>query len=65
MRPLRENLLVQFSVVSFVTMALLAVIESTMIETKLSGVVRLLEDDDAATSSGIEIMAEDPFRSPA
>jgi len=64
MRPLRENLLVQFSVVSFATLAILAVVTSTMIGTGLNGVVRLLEDHDAAMSAGIEIIATDPFSIP-
>ena len=64
MRPIRENLLVQFSVVSFVTLAVLAVVTSTLIGTRLSGIVRLLEDHDATMSAGIEIKATDPFSIP-
>lgn len=65
MKQLKENLLVQFSVVSFVIMLALAVGVSTLLTTRLSHNIDLLKDHGAAMMAGTMIKPTDPFSIPS
>lgn len=61
----RNNLLVEFSVVSLSIMAILAVVISVILSTRLDGAVELLEDHGAAMMAGQTIEDEDRFSIPS
>ncbi len=65
MRLLRENLLVQFSVASFVIMVLLAVLISMMISSRLEHNLGHLKDHAAAIRSGATIHPSDHISIPS
>ena len=65
MRHLRDNLLVQFSVVSFTIMAVLAVTISSLLTGGLDRGLDLLHDHGAAMMSGTMIKPTDPFSIPS
>lgn len=65
MRNFRGNLLVQFSVISFVIMAILAAAIGTILTTRLDRNVELLKDHGTAMMSGKMIQPADPFSIPS
>ena len=65
MRQIRINLVVQFSVVSFVIIALIAAASLTILNIRLSRNVALLEDHGAAMMARTEIKPTDPFSIPS
>ena len=65
MRHLKNNLLIQFSVISFVIMAILAVAIGTILTTRLDSNVELLKDHGAAMMSGQMIQPADPYSIPS
>jgi len=58
---LRNNLLIQFSVASFLIMVTLALVISVILSTRLNRNVELLEDHGAAMMAGTMINEEDLF----
>ena len=65
MRPLRDNLVIQFSVISFVVMVLIAVTISFTLTTRLNNNVDLLEVHGEVMMAGDKILASDPFSIPS
>ena len=65
MKKMKGNLLVQFSVISFVTMAILAVAIGGILTTRLERNVGLLKDHGAAMMSGQMIKPADTFSIPS
>ena len=65
MRRLRQNMVLQFSVVSFVIMVVLAVVISLVIHTRLDHSGELLRDHGAAMMAGTMIEESDPFSIPS
>lgn len=65
MKKMKGNLLVQFSVISFVTMAILAVAIGGILTTRLDRNVGLLKDHGAAMMSGQMIQPTDSFSIPS
>ena len=59
MAHFKANLLVQFSVVSFVIMVILAVVISVMLSSKLDQAVELIKYNNAAMLMGIEVKPTD------
>ena len=65
MKNMSGNLLVQFSVISFVTMTILAVTIGGILTTRLDRNVGLLKVHGASMMSGQMIQDSDPFSIPA
>ena len=65
MRFLKDNLVVQFSVVSFVVMVLIAVAIAFILTTRLNNNVDLLEVHGEVMMAGDEILTSDPFSIPS
>ena len=65
MRRFKENLLVQFSVASFLIMAILAVVLSMILTSRLNRDMDLLRDHGAAMMSGTMIKPSDPYSIPS
>ena len=65
MDHLRHDMLVQFSITSFLIMVALAVVISVILSARLSRNVELLEDHGAAMMAGTMINDEDPFSIPS
>ena len=65
MRHLKENLLVRFSIVSFVILVILAVVISTMLSMRLHRDIGLLKGHGAAMTAGTVIQPTDPFSIPS
>lgn len=61
MSQLRNNLLVQFSVLSLVIMVMLAISISSVLTSRLDRNVDLLKDHGAAMMSGVMIQPSDPY----
>ncbi len=65
MRLLKENLLVQFSLASFIIIAILAIVLSVTLTAKLDRNVELLEEHGASMMAGKMIKQTDPFSIPS
>ena len=65
MKYLAGNLVVQFSLASFVIMAILAAVISIILTTRLGSDLELLKDHGAAMMAGEMIKATDPFSIPS
>ena len=65
MRHFNENLLVRFSIVSFVILLVLAVVISTIVSMRLHRNVELLNDHGAAMRAGTVIQPTDAFSIPS
>ena len=65
MGHLRNDLLIQFSVTSFLIIIALAVVVSAILSSRLNRNVELLKDHGAAMMAGTMIQEEDPFSIPS
>ena len=65
MRTFRDNLLVQFTLVSFVIMLVLALGLALLLNFRLNDSVDLLKDHGAAMMAGTMIQSSDPFSIPS
>lgn len=65
MRRFKDNLLIQFSIASFVVMTVIAVVTATLLTTTLDRNIEYLQDHGAAMMAGNMIKSTDPFSIPS